>query len=171
MKPFLAQAILAAMLVICPPEVASAASPSDPDAVFFSEDVLQGALKDIAKMQEAELRAFTHYLAECNRLDVPNSEPEHGCDAAYVSYKIEFGETKLGKTRPIDDILAARVLRVVLLHLEQTLHSAQSQLGKQVVPDRSPLDDLKKATQAGVVLSMLEDGARARFHALRAGQK
>ena len=40
-----------------------AATPYDPDTVFFNGKVLQGALVDIAKMQEPELRSFTRYLS------------------------------------------------------------------------------------------------------------
>lgn len=41
---------------------------NETNAVLFNEKVLQGALSDIAKMQEAELRAFTRYLSVCKTL-------------------------------------------------------------------------------------------------------
>jgi len=154
MKPPAALVILAAVLMTSLAEAGSPGTPVDADAVFFSEKVLQGALSDIARMSDAELRAFTRYLSECDRSD-SNGVEYHACGAAYISYRIEFGATHPGETRPLDDLLAARDVRA-------------SKVGMGL--EKGPVDFDEFAKQA-VILSKLEDGARARFHALRAGEK
>ena len=77
--------------------IATAATPADTNAVLYSEQVLKGALSDIAKMREAELRAFTHYLSACG-----HRGEELACSDALTSYWIEFGGT-----RPLDDLMIA----------------------------------------------------------------
>lgn len=49
---------------------------NETNAVLFNEKVLQGALSDIAKMQEAELRAFTRYLSVCKTLGSLGGRPD-----------------------------------------------------------------------------------------------
>jgi hypothetical protein len=85
-----------------------AATPYDPDAVFFSGKILQGALADIAKMQEPELRSFTRYLSQC-AISLVSDVGVDACNAAYTAYEIEFGER--GPTRPLDDIIVAKASR------------------------------------------------------------
>jgi hypothetical protein len=59
------------------------------EAVIYDESVVQKAVEDIGKMQEAELRSFMHYLAECS--DEPIAEPSlHFCNSATEYYQIEF---------------------------------------------------------------------------------
>lgn len=74
------------------------------NAILFNEKVLQGALSDIAKMQEAELRAFTRYLSVCKTLGNLGDDPI--CSGAQTSYSVEFG----GR-RPLDDLLRSMILR------------------------------------------------------------
>ncbi len=74
--------LLAALAVTLMTGSAKATTPSDdPKATLLSEKVLQGALLDIARMQEVELRAFTRYLSECGQ----TGGGEYTCDAAYAS--------------------------------------------------------------------------------------
>jgi hypothetical protein len=84
-----------------------AATPYDPDAMFFDGKVLQGALVDIAKIQAPELRAFTHYLSVCNATH--SDVGLDACEAAYTAYEIEFGQRN--PNRPLDDLIVARALR------------------------------------------------------------
>jgi hypothetical protein len=138
--------LLAALAVTLITGSAKATTPPsyDPKATLLSGKVLQGALSDIARMQEVELRAFTRYLSECGQ------SGGHACDAAYASYRIEFWAT-----RPLDDLMAARSWRETTAHVE-------------VEKGRIDFDMLARD---GWIVSKLEDSARARFRALRAGEK
>ncbi len=96
---------------------AIAAEADDPyakeKAVYYSKEVLGGALAVIAQMQEPELRVFTNYLAECD--DEGSSEvAKHACNAAKEEYEIEFGTYAPGHTRPLDDLINARDMLFIL---------------------------------------------------------
>jgi hypothetical protein len=127
--------------------ITSGAAPYDPNAVFFSERSLQGALSDISKMQEPELRAFTRYLTEC---EPANSEEDHGCMTAYAAYRIEFGATQPAERRPIDELMAAKALRETY---------------KRVGVDKG--FNMEQITKGVDVMDKLEGAARARFRSLR----
>jgi hypothetical protein len=77
------------------------AQPYDAKANFYSASVLRGAIENIAQMREPELRAFTHYLAECQ--DEHDGPGKHACSAAEKTYTIEFGAK-----RALDDWIVAR---------------------------------------------------------------
>jgi hypothetical protein len=150
MMRFLLPAAMAVALMTSA-EAAAPATPFDSSALFFSEKVLQGALSDIARMQEAELRAFTHYLSECD-----GNREEHACEAAYNFYRIEFGATHPpAATRPLDNLMVARASR---------------ETNARVGLERGPIDFDTLAKQV-VIISELEDGASARFRALRNGKE
>ncbi len=128
-----------------------AATPYDPDAVFFSAKVLQGALVDIAKMQEPELRSFTRYLSQCTTSPLSDVGVD-ACNAAYTAYEIEFGQRN--PNRPIDDIIVAKASR------ETNLRTGITRMNKQTV--------VQEAIQEATVEGKLADAARTRFQALRA---
>lgn len=154
MNPFLLQILLAAALMTNADTMALAATTDDPNAVFFSKKVLQGALSDIARMQEPELRAFARYLSECDPGDQRPGEQEHACAAAYLSYQIEFGENRPGQTRPIDDLMVAIEYRKTKARMVGNGSIDMDRIAKEVE-----------------IISSLEDSARARFRALRTGGK
>jgi hypothetical protein len=133
---------------------AGAATPYDPDAVFFDGKVLQGALVDIAKMQAPELRAFTQYLSACNATH--SDVGLDACEAAYTAYEIEFGQRN--PNRPLDDLIVARALRETKLRTGVTAAMTRENQGKIV----------EEIIQQTAVVEKLEDAARARFQVLRA---
>ena len=153
MKPRLAGMIVAVVLM-----AGSAEAAYDPKATLFNEKVLQGALMDVAKMPEAELRAFTRYLAECEKDS--SDVGEHACAVAYGLYRIEFGAEGTGG-RPLDDLLNARAD-------EESVGDMDVRMGR-----RTPADvvDVKTMAREVGILAKLEAAARARFRALRAGGK
>lgn len=130
--------------------VAAEPSKSDPQTTFYSDKVLRNALADIGQMPEAELRAFTHYLAECqsNSLDASNMHP---CAAAQTAYEIEYRNN-----RALDDLIIARSTLSAL--------SPDAQ-GKNVMQ----LADA--AAKYAKIISALEDAAHDRFRSLKASQK
>jgi hypothetical protein len=81
---------------------AAFAEPYDPKAVYYSDAVLRKAVENIAQMQEAELRAFVHYLAECGD-DPTDPASKHSCYSAQTAYEVEFGNK-----RPLDDLIWAK---------------------------------------------------------------
>jgi hypothetical protein len=114
--------------------------------IFYSDTILRRSLADIAQMQEPELRAFSHYLAECD--DTEDASARHACSAAEVSYNIEFGAK-----RALDDMIIAR----------STLQTMS--IAKPELPGVHQL--LKEAR----ILEALQDAARLRFQALRSSAR
>jgi hypothetical protein len=94
---------IAAMIALMAAAGAAIAQAFDAKATFYSDKVLRGALADIAKMPEDELRAFTHYLAECQDDDRTVASNRHACAAAQATYEIEFGNK-----RALDDLIIAK---------------------------------------------------------------
>ena len=116
-------------------------------AVFYSDIVLRGAIENIGRMQEAELRAFTHYLAECAETTTPYGK--HGCAAASSAYEIEFGDK-----RPLDDMIYARDI----------MHSLPpAQLTARDIVDTS--------VAYGKIVAALEQASSNWFRALKAARK
>jgi hypothetical protein len=133
---------LLTLVLLAAPGIRAIGRPFDAKAVFYSSTILRNSLADIAKMQEPELRAFAHYIAECD--DTENASARHACSAAEVSYNIEFGAK-----RALDDMMLAR----------STLQTMS--IAEPVSPAVHQL--LKEAT----ILEALQDAARLRFQALR----
>jgi hypothetical protein len=143
---------VAVLVVVLAAVVAVFAQPYDPKAVFYSDSVLSKALSDISQMQEPELRAFTHYLAECQ--DAADAVSKHFCAAARASYQIEFGAK-----RALDDMMIARS---ILDDLSQT---------KPALDMNDPIKTVNAAKKAALVLVALERAAGERFHALKPSRK
>lgn len=121
------------------------------NAVLFNEKVLKGALSDVAKMQEAELRAFTRYLSVCKPLGNLMDDPT--CSEVQTSYSIEFGAR-----RPLDDLLSAMKSR-------DSIDRFRIAHGK--------MDDVVKDDwiyRDTYITLEVERAASARFRALRAGK-
>ena len=125
------------------------AQQTNPKAIFYNETVLRGAVAVIAQMTESELRAFTHYLSECQ--DEREGFGKHACLAAEGTYEIEYG-TK----RPLDDLIYARS---VMLDLPDDVN----------INDAANLADT--AIKYGKVIGGLEDAAKARFRILKTSAK
>ena len=100
-------------------------------------------------MSEAELRAFIHYLAECQ--DDLDAAGKHACRAAQTSYEIEYGNK-----RALDDLIFARSMLTEL-------------------PPDIDLKDPALLADAAIkhanVITALQESARARFRGLKASQK
>jgi hypothetical protein len=131
---------------------AAFAQPYDPKAVFYSDSVLSKALADISQMDEPELRAFTHYLAECQ--DGADAVSKHFCASARASYQIEFG----GK-RALDDMMIARS---ILDELSKT---------KPDLDMNDPIRVASTAKKVALILGALEGATGERFRALKASRK
>lgn len=123
------------------------AGPYDAKVIFYSDSVLRGALENIAQMQEPELRAFTHYLAECEEATDPASK--HTCAAAQTTYEIEFGDK-----RALDDMILARS---IMLQIPSDMNDPEH-LGEEAV-------------KYGKILVALERAVRGRFRELKALRK
>jgi hypothetical protein len=136
-----------ATIAILATVVLSRAQPYDPKAVFYSDSVLRGALENIAQMQEPELRAFTHYLAECQETIDPSSK--HACAAAVTTYEIEFGNK-----RALDDLIYAK--------------SNMDQLPPEKMDTARIFEIAKKH---GLIIAALEQAASSRFHVLKTTRK
>jgi hypothetical protein len=75
-------------------------------SVFFDQDVARGAVEDVSRMREPELRAFVRYLAECEDADAGFAADRtvlHSCAVARIEYQLEF---EAG--RSLDKWIAAR---------------------------------------------------------------
>jgi hypothetical protein len=139
---------LAVMMAMLAATAVVLAEPYDPKAIFYSDAVLRAALENIAQMQEPELRAFTHYLAECQD-EMTNAQGKHACVAAQTTYEIEFGDK-----RALDSMIIARSIIV------------------QVPPDVNDRVNLVEAARAKAqVLVALERAVSSRFRALKASRK
>jgi hypothetical protein len=144
---------MAIVLLLVGSGIARAAPPgdaiiADTNAVLFSEQVLQRALSDIAKMQESELRAFTHYLTACKQLG-----NQQACSEALTSYRVEFGGA-----RPLDDLMSARNFR-------DTNDVYEIEHGGKALADSDWI------IRESIIVVELEENARLRFRALRAGER
>ena len=165
--------LVAAMIVILGAGTgAIAAEADDPyakeKAVYYSKEVLRGALAVIAQMQEAELRAFTNYLAECG--DEGSTEvAKHACNAAKEKYEIEFGTgtDALGHTRPLDDFIYARHMIFIRLPSEQLPYADKLPCAGMSNAEASSDCTLKTVR----VISALDQAAHDRFQSLKALQK
>ena len=121
----------------------------NPQATFYNETVLRGAVADIAQMTDPELRAFTHYLSECQ--DERDGFGKHACLAAEDAYEIEYGDK-----RQLDHLTYARAM---LNDLPPDVN----------INDASKLAD--DAIKYAKVITVLTDAARTRFRSLRTSQK
>jgi hypothetical protein len=150
MKRLLSRVALAVLLA----DPAVAVTPFEPGAaVFYSDDVVRGALSDIAKMQEPELRASARYLAECNERA---ADPvfEHSCKVAYNAYRLEFAELEPDRMRQVDQLIVAREVIADSERLRVTS-----------VPSGVAVDRINKM---GIIYDKLQTAVRARFRELRA---
>ncbi len=139
----------AAMIALLAGLAPATAEPSNPKATFYSEKILRSALADIAQMSEAELRAFIHYLAECQ--DDRDDAGKHACRAAQTSYEIEYGNK-----RALDDLIFARSMLT------------------ELPPDidlKDPVQLADAAIKHANVITALQESARARFRSLKASQQ
>jgi hypothetical protein len=140
----------AAMITMFAAATVAFAEPYDAKEIFYSDSVLRSALEDIAQMQEAELRAFTHYLSECSDESLDASS-RHACTAAQATYEIEFGNK-----RALDHLIFAK--------------STLSQLPPDVKM-KDPTQEANAAIKYAKIISALEQAARGRFRSLKASQK
>jgi hypothetical protein len=120
---------------------------NETNVVLFNEKVLQGALSDIAKMQEAELRAFTRYLSVCKTLGNLGDDPT--CSEVKASYSIEFG----GKRR-LDDLISSMTLRD-MLDRDRVAHGERG------------IFDGDWIMRESFITVEIQEAASARFRALR----
>ncbi len=139
----------AAMIALLAGLAPATAEPSNPKATFYSEKVLHSALADIAQMPEAELRVFTHYLAECQ--DERDAAGKHACSAAKAVYEIEYGNE-----RALDNLIFARSMLTEL---------------PPDVDTKDPAQLANAAIERAKVITALHESARARFRRLKASQK
>jgi hypothetical protein len=102
-------------------------------------------------MQEPELRAFIHYLAE--RTDGTDDVSKHFCASAMAAYEIEFGAK-----RPVDMMMYARSN----LGAWQLAHPESLPKGAAQIAD----DSIK----FGKAIAALEQGAGDRLRALKTGK-
>jgi hypothetical protein len=121
------------------------------NAILFNEKVLKGALSDIAKMPEAELRAFTRYLSVCKPLGNLMDDPT--CSEVQTSYSIEFGAR-----RPLDDLINSMISRDSLDRF-RIAHGAKDDVLNDDWIYRQPYITIE-----------VEEAASARFRALRSGK-
>jgi hypothetical protein len=140
----------ATMMIALFAATAALAEPYDPKAIYYSDSVLRKAVENIAQMQEQELRAFTHYLAEC--MDDPTDPAgKHACSAALTTYEVEFNNK-----RALDDLIWAKS---ILLQLPPDLKA------------NDPVEVSNAALKYAKIPGALEHAAQERFRSLKASQK
>jgi hypothetical protein len=146
-------AICALMLLsVMAPAGAQTFAPGDPRTTLFSADMLRKALADIARMQEPELRALLHCLAECE--DQVGDIGEHFCSAARTAYEIEFG-SEFDSKRPIDLMLFANSgTKAWFTAHPETLPKTAAQM-------------VDEATKSAMPMAALEHGVGDRLRSLK----
>ena len=129
----------------------------DANAVFSSQKVLEGAVSDIGKMQDDELRSFTRYLAECDD-EAAAVEIVHACQVAYTAYSIEFGRTAPGFKRPIDDLMLARSI----LSSDERMDTSRPDINQRTMDAIS-----EKIAHRVLIVEAIKGAARSRFIEIR----
>lgn len=162
-----AMVLATAVIMDCPEAaVGQAIDPyAVPKSVYHSEKVLRDALANIAQMQEPELRAFTHYLAECSDNE-DTDVSKHACAAALTSYHIEFGSFGLNHERPLDQLISVR---------SSLVERRPEEKARDVHPTGSLEDQSKEladwAIKESKIPYALEEAAHDRFRSLKSVQK
>jgi hypothetical protein len=142
----------ATVVVLQAPAAAQPYDPKDPRTILYSDTILRKAVADVAQMQEPELRAFAHYLAECS-IDGPDDVSKHFCAAAMSAYEIEFGSDNAKRT--LDSMIYARSG----LKAWDTAHPDPGRFTTAKIVDES--------VKFAKTITALEEAARDRFRALR----
>jgi hypothetical protein len=138
-------------MIILLAATAARAEPYDPKAIYYSDGVLRKAVENIGQMQEPELRAFVHYLAEC--MDDPSdAASKHSCSSALTTYEVEFGNK-----RALDDLIWAK--------------SFLLQLPPDTPMANNPTEISNAAIKYAKIPGALDRAAQERFRSLKGTQK
>lgn len=153
LKQTIRRGVLAVLVVLLVGGVALAQAPS-PEEKFYDPAILQGALADIAQMQEPELRGFMRYAAECSDYLGVEAAARRACSVAMTTYEMEFGAN-----RALDDWIYAK----------SAMEEMRMEEMRQADPRSLPTETeaiVALAIRYGEVISAIQGAVRDRFRVL-----
>ena len=103
--------LLAAL--VCVVTGTAAAQTLSPNEILNSDEVLDEARRDVAKMDLDELRLFADSLAQCTHSLSEDTLIQNACDVARERYAIEYG-----RERALDELLSA--IQIVAMVIRTT---------------------------------------------------